>query len=359
MLNIQFLFEQIQSDIVDALEKGDLLPGAKLPSENAYASKNGVSRFTVRKAYGVLEEKGILFRRKGSGSYVADTALDRVYEILRRKKYRIAVVLPEMNEQFFPLVRQGIHDAMMRYNCSSEQFRNLTKRNESEIINRIVEEKFDGVLFSPNRFRDSYGYKTFEKIERHGIPVTMIGKPPVNFFCDAVYYDDIHGAFGAVKDFYYYKYATVAHITNSAGDIQSVNERKEGYILGMEKYFPGVNPKIFDTEAWDFDAALLSWLKTVPLRIGVFLYDDTILKRVYPIFLESGRSIPKSLAVLGYNNYEEICNSFPIKFSSVHVPKIILGRRAFELLYKKMTNKALTEVRHILLNPNIIHRNSF
>ena len=55
----------------------DLGPGARLPSEPQLAKDWGVSRFTVAKAVEQLVDEGLVTRRQGSGSFVAEAPLRR------------------------------------------------------------------------------------------------------------------------------------------------------------------------------------------------------------------------------------------------------------------------------------------
>ena len=59
--------------------------GQRLPTEAALCRQYGVSRQTVRSALGVLEEKGLILRRQGSGSYPTQAKSSR----------QIAVVLAD------------------------------------------------------------------------------------------------------------------------------------------------------------------------------------------------------------------------------------------------------------------------
>ncbi|GAB5446421.1 GntR family transcriptional regulator [Gymnodinialimonas sp.] len=49
---------------------GRLSPGEKLPPERAMAAEHGVAVATLRKALGLLVERGLIERRQGSGNYV-------------------------------------------------------------------------------------------------------------------------------------------------------------------------------------------------------------------------------------------------------------------------------------------------
>jgi GntR family transcriptional regulator len=65
--------------IADGLKEhiGELGPGARIPSEPQIAKDWGVSRFTVAKALEQLVDEGLVTRRQGSGSFVAEPPLRR------------------------------------------------------------------------------------------------------------------------------------------------------------------------------------------------------------------------------------------------------------------------------------------
>lgn len=70
---------KLDQAIVDQIEEmilnGDLLPGDQLPSERDLAAAFGVARPTVREATKVLESRGLLEVRRGSGVFVT-SAID-------------------------------------------------------------------------------------------------------------------------------------------------------------------------------------------------------------------------------------------------------------------------------------------
>jgi GntR family transcriptional regulator len=65
--------------IADGLRErvGGLRPGARIPSEPQLAKDWGVSRFTVAKAVEQLVDEGLITRRQGSGTFVAEAPLRR------------------------------------------------------------------------------------------------------------------------------------------------------------------------------------------------------------------------------------------------------------------------------------------
>lgn len=67
-------YEVIATDIRRSIEDGDLKPGEKLPTVVAFCELYGVSKITVRRAIELVTEEGLVTSRRGSGTYVKETA---------------------------------------------------------------------------------------------------------------------------------------------------------------------------------------------------------------------------------------------------------------------------------------------
>ncbi|WP_347241176.1 GntR family transcriptional regulator [Thermus sp.] len=76
-----------------ALLRGEY--GPSLPPERALAQGLGVSRDTLRRALALLEEEGLLLRRRGSGTYVARRATFRARLLGFTEEMEALGVVPE------------------------------------------------------------------------------------------------------------------------------------------------------------------------------------------------------------------------------------------------------------------------
>lgn len=74
--------EQIVREIKQAIAKGILKPGDKLPNERQLAEDYGVSRIPVREALRILTYVGILETKHGGGTYVNEENIDFLNEPL-------------------------------------------------------------------------------------------------------------------------------------------------------------------------------------------------------------------------------------------------------------------------------------
>lgn len=69
--------QQVEKQIVDAIDNAELAPGDRLPPEREFAETLGVSRPTVREAIGSLKARGRVRVVHGRGVFVADPATTR------------------------------------------------------------------------------------------------------------------------------------------------------------------------------------------------------------------------------------------------------------------------------------------
>ena len=64
------IFEQLVHQVKNAVVRGDLRVGSKLPSVRLLAREVSINPNTVVKAYSTLEGDGVIRRRQGAGCYI-------------------------------------------------------------------------------------------------------------------------------------------------------------------------------------------------------------------------------------------------------------------------------------------------
>ncbi len=69
------LYMQIQNMLLEQIRAGEYEPGEQIPSELEISAQYSVSRMTARKALDMLVSKGLLYRSKGKGTYVAENVV--------------------------------------------------------------------------------------------------------------------------------------------------------------------------------------------------------------------------------------------------------------------------------------------
>ena len=74
------LYNQLVAIIKRHISAGILVPGDLLPSESELCKALSISRSTVRQAIGALESEGLVVRRQGKGTFVAEPKVHRKTE---------------------------------------------------------------------------------------------------------------------------------------------------------------------------------------------------------------------------------------------------------------------------------------
>ena len=69
------LYTQIEAWLWEQIRAGNYAPGSQVPSETELSTTCNVSRMTARKALDNLVARGVLYRRKGKGTYVTENVM--------------------------------------------------------------------------------------------------------------------------------------------------------------------------------------------------------------------------------------------------------------------------------------------
>jgi len=115
------LYAQVVEGLKLAISRGDLLPHELLPSFRQLAEQIMVSVITVKRAYDELEQEGIIYRRQGQGTFVADAGVAMTREsMLKQARTLLKQALteakaaglapPEIRRLFLESLKSDDHD---------------------------------------------------------------------------------------------------------------------------------------------------------------------------------------------------------------------------------------------------------
>ncbi|MDE6394550.1 MAG: GntR family transcriptional regulator [Duncaniella sp.] len=76
--NDKAIYLQIADGICDSVLAGSLNPGDRIPSVREYAARMGVNANTVMRSYDYLDQKGIIFNKRGIGFFISPDAFDKI-----------------------------------------------------------------------------------------------------------------------------------------------------------------------------------------------------------------------------------------------------------------------------------------
>jgi GntR family transcriptional regulator len=113
------LYQQIVDRLKREVSEGRLQPGSALPSFRHLAEELLVSVITVKRAYEELEREGIIYRRQGLGTFVAEQGRDRSCET------KLATAKELLREGFREAAEAGLNSSEL-----VDLARNILKENK-------------------------------------------------------------------------------------------------------------------------------------------------------------------------------------------------------------------------------------
>lgn len=95
------IYEQIVREVEKLITLGVLASGSQIPSVRALAFNLGINPNTVKKAYDILEEDGLIISKSTKGTFISD-------DIKKAKDLKIAELLAKINSMMKELETYGL-----------------------------------------------------------------------------------------------------------------------------------------------------------------------------------------------------------------------------------------------------------
>lgn len=327
-------YKIITEYIEKRIENGNLKNGDKLPSENELTMRFDVSRDTVRRGFAILEEKGVIRRTRGSGTYVNNRR--------DQSAKRVAVVTTYVENYIFPKIITGIEEALSRNGYVMQlSFTNNLFEKEREVLEDILlMNDIAGVIMEPvksalpNPNLDSY-----RRLKEKGIPVLFINSYYREVNIPHVSLNDEEMGYVATKYLLskgHKKIGAVLKMDDGQGHLRFAGFRRAMYESGDRN--PSDSVVWYDTKD-ERDISKISDHLNERLSdcTAVFCYNDKTA-RDYIMFLSKlGKKVPEDVSVISMD--DSMLASFQdVKLTSCPHPMEELGRTAVRNLLELIKN---------------------
>ena len=95
------IYEQIVREVEKLITLGVLTPGSQIPSVRARAYDLGINPNTVKKAYDMLEENGLIISKSTKGTFISD-------DVSMAKKQKIEELMEKIQDIIKELESYGL-----------------------------------------------------------------------------------------------------------------------------------------------------------------------------------------------------------------------------------------------------------
>lgn len=297
---------------------------------------------------------------------VADYANEHGYQInmlareLRgEKRNTVAVVVPNINHQFFSNVVSYFTNVASQQGYVVSIFQtNEDLEREKQIIDTIIQYNFAGVVASLSI--QSFDTKHFEKLERNNIPLVMFDRISNDLSVPKVTINNAEVVKDAVLLFAEEGRKRIAHISGPTG-LNVFNDRQEGYQRGIDK-------------------AGLEYHKTITIRDGFNLADGIVVAKelfkeeippdaiicdssniIFGLLREMkeiGLKTPQDVALISFGLHPLIEVLEPA-IGNIVQPEMEIARITLELLMSRIKNNTEEVPKTVVLAAKIIKTETY
>ena len=330
---------QLAALLRERIQGGELKPGEKLRSENELTAAYGCSRQTVRHALSLLEEEGLLARRRGSGTYVKGFR-----EMPPENRTRIAVISTYVDSYIFPRTIQGIENYLFErgYSVQIAFTNNLLERERIVLEDIVRRDDVGGIIMEATKSGlPNPNLPLIRTLAERGIPILFINSYYRELSLPHVTLNDRQAAERAVEYL-----AQAGH--KRIGALMKLDDgqgrlRYEGYLAACRRLGIPAGDRgtmWLDTEGEkNFSDCRAAILRSFRDCTAVFCYNDKLAFLLEGLLKEEGLGIPEDISLISVDD-SELAELSDTRLTSVHHPADRLGEKAAENLLALMKNRS-------------------
>ena len=324
-------YQQVIQWVQERLKSGELTVGQKLESENEISQYFGISRQTVRHALSVLEKKGVIESRQGSGSYILPG--NGMEKAKKSTGLNTAVIVSTYIDGYiFPNVMRGMIRVLEKEKWKTRiMFTNNEFETERKVLRQLLEdEEIGGIIMEPVRTEIfNPNVDDYRALCEKNIPIIFLHSYCKELDIPHVSVNDRKVGYMAVRYLLERGHRKIAGIFKL--DDGRVNLRYSGYVQALsESQIEISNKKVLwmDTEeVQDMYRSKDRILKRLEDCTACFCYSDEIAVRLLKICEMAGIAIPEKLSVISVRNLE-FSEWGGVTLTSVTYPLEELGEKA-------------------------------
>lgn len=362
------LYVQVMDGLKNRIESGDFAYDIPFATEERLTKEYGVSRITAIRALEELEHAGIIYRKRGSGSFVSRGALkilngnkDTVTVKLEKKNPGIslvALVMPfDIKKGNMFKCFDGINSVLNKENCFVSIYNaNELIENEELILRRLLDQGIDGVICYP--VRGGRNFEVYNQFLVKQIPLVLIDNYIESMPISYVVSDNFNGSKMLCEYAVSQGHKKIGYICRGRVDLSAaLRNRYMGYTAALSEYGIDVdldhvhldlNAKfdmLSDSEAVKYKNKL-GYVAEMVRRMyndgvtAIMCQNDWVALEVYNICKEQGISVPDEMCIFGFDNLDELAE---LEGGSTLITAeqdfYEIGRRAGETVLKEISGE--------------------
>ncbi len=268
----------------------------------------------------------------------------------------IALVIPDVRNQFFTSVARGVEDVASKHDyrvmlCNTDE----DPVKEQKYIDVFRGKIVDGFIISVASDRDRY----LGRIDMETLPFVFIDRVCEGISVDAIVVDNKDGAYKAVSHLLQLGHRRVGLITGKRDTLPG-RERLRGYTeaykaLGLEPYTEIIKDGGFTIEGGYKATKALLDVENRPTAI--FVANNAMTIGCLKALAEAKVKIPDEISVVGFDD-SEWAEFFTPPLTVVRQPTYTMGALAGEMLFQRIMGTVPPDRQEVVLKPELVIRES-
>lgn len=333
---------QVADILRKEIAEGVFRDGQTLMTEEELRFRFDVSRQTIRQAIALLEEDGLVDRRRGSGTYVRHGPRRR-----QQGAVHVGVVTTYITDYIFPDIVSGIESVLSEngvvMNLSATYNDSRTERN---ILERMLDGQVDGLIVEgAQTARENENEDLYRRLAERNIPVLFMNSYyPGMMNVPHVVMDDYGGGRIAAREVLSRGYRKPGGMFK-VDDLQG-KERLKGFLDEMRSEgvaIPDEHLLLFGTGErmiWQNTPEGQTFLKRLKNHEMdcVTCYNDVFAVSLMSLLQQEGMKLPEEMGFIGFDNATYAEMSTP-KLTTLGHPKEAFGALVAEKLLRMISGE--------------------
>lgn len=348
-------YQMLKNFLIDEISSGKLASDEQIYSENELAEKFNISRHTVRKAIGELENDGWLYRVQGKGTFVRKNP-GKKYD----SKKSIGVITTYLNDYIFPSIIRGIDGILsesgysITLGCTYNQH-----SKERACLESIINQNIGGLIVEPTKSAlPNPNIYLYERLIKMNIPILFIHGCYRELSLPYIVEDDKKAGYIATKHLIGLGHKRIGGIFK-IDDIQG-HLRFSGFQNACQESglkFSDSQIMWFDTDDLESKFSLNEGYiqNLVDNCTAIVCYNDKIALKVLDYLRYKKLKVPKDISLVSFDD-SAFAMASEVKLTTVTHPKEKLGEEAAKAIINMINNSK--EPCNLKMEPKLIIRSS-
>lgn len=334
-------YYQIALSLKEQIKKKSLKKGSKLLPERELAESFGVSYFTIRQALNELEKQGLIVRKHGNGNFVADFS-NPGEKLIQFVFFNLDYSIGQMIE--------GIEEAARPLGCNilvRDSQLDLVK--EKQAVQKLIQIPESGLILYPGMKNTESNQALISYMNKMKYPYVLVDRFFEGLDSSYVVADDFKGGYEMTRHLLERGHRRIACLASANIECSAVKNRIEGHKAALKDAGISQDDDLIrnlhftqNIQTMNFDEIgdiIKYWLKMKSPPTAIFTTGDIMAVVAMKILFDMGKKVPEDISLTGFGG-TDVAQFQLIPLTTVKLPVKEMGKEAFKLLCRKMSEEA-------------------